>query len=331
VTDAVILAGGEGTRLRPLTNTAPKSLLPICNVPFLQHQIALLARHGTRGAVLLTGYLPAAFEPFSERVARERGVRLDVSREETPLGTAGAVRSVLDRLTGPTLVFNGDVLTDLDLTALMSFHAEHAAAVTIALTPVDDAGPYGLVRTAADGRVEEFLEKPPPEVGRLGGMINAGTYVIEPSTLGDVPEGEMWSFERQVFPSLLARGETVCGFPSPAYWLDIGTPARYLAAHRHALDGRIDIEMVGRRIDRVTLVDEVATVEAGASIGPYVVVGGGAVVERGAVVEGSVLLEGSRVGPGARVANSVLGPGATVESGAELRDAVVSGGERAGV
>jgi mannose-1-phosphate guanylyltransferase len=207
---ALILAGGFGTRMRPLTNHVPKSLLPICNRPFLEHQIRLLARHGVTEATLLTGYLPDDFPGFAERML-PYGVRVEISTEQEPLGTAGAVRSKLDELDGTTLVFNGDVLTDLDISELLALHVEKKALVTLALTPVEDARAYGLVPLEQDGRVQAFLEKPAEPVG---GLINAGTYVLEPRALAEIPANTMWSFETQLFPSLLAAGESVYGFPS---------------------------------------------------------------------------------------------------------------------
>ena len=302
---ALILAGGEGTRLRPLTYTTPKSLLPICNRPFLEHQLRLMRAHGITEAMLLTGYLADAFDPFVERMAGE-GITLEVVREEAPLGTAGAVRNVLDRMDGTTIVFNGDVLTDLDLGALLAAHRANGAVATLTLTPVDDAGPYGLVPLDEQGRVQGFIEKPPPELASRGGLINAGTYVLEPETLAEVPFGEMWSFERQVFPSLVERRAPVYGFASDAYWLDIGTPERFLQAHWDVLAGESRMaEPVGRRIADV-LLDEGA--QAPPDIGPAVL-GPGAVIEPGAEVECVVLLEGARIVAPAVVRDMVLGPG----------------------
>lgn len=320
----LILAGGEGTRLRPLTYTIPKSLLPICNRPFLEHQLRLMRDHGISDAALLTGYLAEAFEPFAARMASE-GISLDVVREEKPLGTAGAVRNVLDRLDDTTIVFNGDILTDLDLTALVASHRERRAAITLTLTPVADAGPYGLVPLDPSGRVEAFLEKPPPDVARRGGLVNAGTYVLEPHVLADVPPGETWSFERQLFPSLLERGESVFGFAADAYWLDIGTPERYLQAHWDVLARRSRAAPVGLRRDDVLLA---AGSDAGDAAGPAVL-GPGARADAGAVLERAVLHEGARVHSGATVRDSVIGPGAVVDGGV-CEGALVAPGERVG-
>jgi mannose-1-phosphate guanylyltransferase len=321
---ALILAGGEGTRLRPLTYTIPKSLLPICNRPFLEHQLRLMRDHGNTDAMLLTGYLAEAFEPFARRMASE-GIRLEVVREEAPLGTAGAVRNVLRRLEETTIVFNGDVLTDLDLTALIASHRERGAAVTLTLTPVADAGPYGLVPLDGSGRVEAFLEKPPPDVARRGGLINAGTYVLEPRVLEEVPTGEMWSFERQVFPSLVEQGEPVYGFPSDAYWLDIGTPERYLQAHWDVLAGRSEAEPIGTRVEEMLLGEGA---DAGDAAGPAVL-GPGAHADAGAVLERAVLLDGARVRSGATVRDAVIGPGAIVDGGV-CEGILVAAGDRVG-
>jgi mannose-1-phosphate guanylyltransferase len=320
---ALILAGGEGTRLRPLTYTTPKSLLPICNRPFLEHQLRLMRAHGITEAMLLTGYLADAFEPFVERMAGE-GIALEVVREAQPLGTAGAVGNVLDRMDSTTIVFNGDVLTDLDLAALLDAHRRTGAVATLTLTPVDDAGPYGLVPLDDAGRVRGFLEKPPLEIARLGGLINAGTYVLETEMLADVPKGEMWSFERQVFPGLVERGAPVYGFTSDAYWLDIGTPERYLQAHWDVLAGRSKAKPVGRRAGDV-LLDEGA--EAPSAVAGPAVLGPGATIEPGASAERVVLLEGARVRANVSVRDSVIGPGAI--AGEDLSGAVLGATEGA--
>ena len=319
---ALILAGGEGTRLRPLTYTTPKSLLPICNRPFLEHQLRLMLDHGISEALLLTGYLAEAFDPFVGRMAEE-GIRLEVVRESRPLGTAGAVRNVLDRLDGTTIVFNGDVLTDLDLTTLVETHRSRGAAATLTLTPVADAGPYGLVPLDADGRVKDFLEKPPPEVAREGGLINAGTYVLEPRVLTDVPAGEPWSFERQVFPGLVTADELVFGFVAEEYWLDIGTPERYLQAHWDVLAGRSKASPLGDRVGDVLLGEG-----AEASGGGPAVLGPGAHAEAGATLTRAVLLERARVGAWATVADSVIGPDAVVAPGVRCVGALVGAGDR---
>jgi mannose-1-phosphate guanylyltransferase len=322
---AVILAGGEGTRLRPLTYRTPKSLLPVGNRPFLEHQLAWMARHGVTEAMLLTGYMAEAFGPFAAEMA-SHGIALQIVREASPLGTCGAVRNVLEKLQGTTMVFNGDVLTDLDLTAILEFHRARESAVTIALKPVADAGPYGLVRTEKDGRVLEFLEKPPPEVSSAGGPINAGTYILEPEVLGGVPAGVAWSFERQLFPSLIVHGVSVYGFTSEDYWLDIGTPERYLQAHWDLLEGTVAAEPLGTV--QTTPGGHLALLAPGARIEPAASITGPVSLGPGAWIGGEagrcVLLEDARIEAGGRAQGSILGPGAVVASGASARGVIVA-------
>lgn len=329
---ALIVAGGLGTRLRPLTDHVPKSLLPIANRPFLEHQIRLLAAHGVNGATLLTGYLPEDFGPFGDRMAA-LGVAVDVSTEREPLGTAGAVRSCLDRLDGTTIVFNGDVLTEIEVGALVEFHRARGAVVTIALTPVEDASAYGLVTLDERNRVQAFLEKPTGEAAARGGLINAGIYVLEPRVLDRIPLDTAWSFETQLFPSLLEDGEPVYGFPSDAYWLDIGTPERYLQAHYDVLQGRARAAVDGRMVtEDVSLPDGTrvlgpcllshAPVGAGTTLGPLTTIGPGVQIGAGAVVERSVLHAGVRVGEGAVVRRSILGRDVVVDPGTECVDDV---------
>src|SRR5256885_912616 len=224
---AIVLAGGEGTRLRPLTWTTPKPLLPIVNRPFLEHQLSWLAGHGVTEVILSLGYRSDAFAGRSFSA-----LALQVAVEPEPLGTAGAIRFAAEagRVTGRFLVCNGDVLTDLDVSALVRFHEERAAEATIALTRVEDPSAFGVVPTDEDGRVQRFVEKPPPGEAPTD-WINAGTYVLEPSVLDDIPSGRAVSIERETFPGLLARGGKLYALPSPAYWLDIGTPAKYLEAN----------------------------------------------------------------------------------------------------
>ncbi|MFA5891019.1 MAG: NDP-sugar synthase [Actinomycetota bacterium] len=325
---ALIIAGGFGTRLRPLTDHVPKSLMPIANRPFLEHQVRLLARHGVSEAVLLTGYLAAEFETFIPRAA-EIGVKVEISTEDHPLGTAGAVRSRLEDLDDTAIVFNGDVLTDLDVSAMVEFHRARGSALSIALTHVADAGAYGLVPLDAQGRIERFVEKPPPEIAALGGWINAGTYVLEPRVLADIPPDTEWSFEYQVFPSLLERGEPMYGFQSDSYWIDIGTPQRYLQAHFDILSGRSNVEVGGRIIAESQSFADGTTIEApclldhapvrpGAVIGPMVCLGAGALVGAGARIERSVIHEEAEIGERAVVRDSIVGRGVRVEDDREV-------------
>jgi mannose-1-phosphate guanylyltransferase len=315
---AVVLVGGEGTRMRPLTETIPKPLIPFMNRPFLDHLLDHLGEHGVEEVICSSPYLEEEFHSFL--MSRSGGPAVRWITEAAPLGTSGAVAGALDHVDGTFLVLNGDVLTDLDLGALISFHRERGAVATIALTPVEDARPFGLVDTDADDRVLAFREKPAQAVP---GMINAGTYVLEPSALARVPQGVMVSIERETFPDLIARGEPVFGYRSDAYWRDLGTPEAYLAAHRDGLEGRIG----GRTYPR-PLLGQGVRVEDGAEVEPDTVIGAGASVGAGARVSGSVLHARAWVGPGALVERTVAGPDSAIGQEARVRDAVLAAGAR---
>ncbi|MFN2544843.1 MAG: sugar phosphate nucleotidyltransferase [Actinomycetota bacterium] len=316
---AVVLVGGEGTRLRPLTETTPKPLLPLVDRAFLHQVLDHLGAHGVHEVVASSPYLEATFGPF---LAERRGdPTVTWITEAEPLGTAGAIVNALRHLGDEAfLVLNGDVLTDLDLTALVSFHRERAAVATIALTPVEDARPYGLVETETDGRVLEFREKPSEVVG---GNINAGTYVLEPRALDGWEPGRMLSIEREVYPALIERGETVYASPSDAYWMDLGTPERYLQAHFDALEGHV----AGLRSD-APYVASSAMVDPDAKLGRLVVIGDGARVAAGADIDRSVLHEGVRVEENAEIARSIIAASAHVGRGSVVLDSVVGAGAR---
>jgi NDP-sugar pyrophosphorylase family protein len=238
-----------------------------------------------------------------------------VAAETEPLGTAGAIRFAAEAagVTSRFLVCNGDVLTDLDVSALVRFHEDRQAEATIALTRVDDPSAFGVVPTDADGRVLRFVEKPPPGEAPTD-WINAGTYVLEPSILDDIPSGRAVSIERETFPGLLARGGRLYALASPAYWLDIGTPAKYLEANADRLE----------RAGGGSLIGPGATVAPGAAVEASVL-GAGAVVEAGAKVLRSVLFDGARVGAGAEVTDSIVAAGAAVEAGAALSGVTIVG------
>jgi mannose-1-phosphate guanylyltransferase len=313
---AVVLVGGEGTRLRPLTETVPKPLVDFLDRPFLHVVLDHLAAHGVTEAILSSPYLEETFAPFlASRAGTEPA--LTWITETEPLGTAGAIANARARLDGPTFVLNGDILTDLDLTALLARHRETAAVATITLTHVEDARPYGLVTT--DGtRVLEFREKPSEAIP---GEVNAGTYVLEPEALDGVPPGRSVSIEREVFPRLIAGGAVVSAFSSDAYWLDLGTPERYLQAHADALEGRI-----GGFDVSAPFVGDGARVDPSATLGRLAVIGPGARVEAGAEVHDSILQRGATVGARARVRDSILGPGSRVGEGALVRGSVLGEG-----
>ena len=269
----VILVGGEGTRLRPLTEWLPKPMLPIANRPFLEHQIDHLRGHGVDRVILACGYMPGAMRDHF-------GDSLEYVVEDEPLGTGGAIAHAARGIDETFVVCNGDVLTDIDLTSLIAFHHARSARATIALHTVDDPSRYGLVRTDPHGAVLAFLEKPDTaEIDTT--TINAGTYVMEPDVLDLVPRGAMVSVEREVFPRLI--GDGLFARSQEGHWIDIGTPETYLAANL-------------QEMPRGGLVDATATVEPGARVVESVV-GAGAVVAAGADVERSVLLPGARLGP----------------------------------
>jgi mannose-1-phosphate guanylyltransferase len=334
---AVVLVGGEGTRLRPLTETIPKPLLPFMNRPFLDHVLDHLARHGVEEAILSSSYLESQFHGYL--VSRAGGPRVAWITEEQPLGTCGAIVGARHHLNGTFFVLNGDVLTDLDLGMLLDAHRERGAVATIALTHVADARPFGLVDRAGDGRVEAFREKP---ADPIPGDVNAGTYVLEPRALQGVPRGVAVSIERETFPGLIAEGQPVYGVVWSGYWRDVGTPQAYLQAHVDALEGKVGARrypapLVGEgvRVDDGALVDrdvvlaDAVAVGAGARVARSVA-HRGAAIGNGATVEGSILGPGTVVEPGALVTGSVLAEGARVASEARLTGVLVSAGHVAG-
>jgi mannose-1-phosphate guanylyltransferase len=313
---AVVLVGGEGTRMRPLTETIPKPLIPLVDRPFLDHVLDHLSAHGVDEVLLSSPYLREAFGPVLEH--RASGPWVTWISEPEPLGTGGAVANAAGGSTEPFFVVNGDILTDLDLTSLLAHHRERRAVATITLTPVRDARPYGLVTVDRRGRVQEFREKPDDPIP---GLVNAGTYVLDPDALADVPAGRPVSIEREVFPGLISSGATVSGYPSDAYWMDLGTPETYLRATFDALEGRI----AGLSY-AAPFVDPSSRVSLRSHIGRWVVVAAEASIAEDAEVEDSVLLAGAEVDRGARIRDSIVGPGARVEADTVVVGAVLAEG-----
>jgi len=328
---AVVLVGGEGTRLRPLTLTAPKQMLPIAEQAMIERVLGHLASYGVDHAVLSLGYRPDAFIN-AYPAGTVAGVRVTYAVEPTPLDTAGAIGFAARHagIDGTFVVVNGDVLTDLDLGALVAFHRGHGSEATISLTPVDDPSSFGVVPTDRDGRVQAFIEKPAREDAPTN-LINAGTYVLEPSVLARIPEDRRVSIERETFPAMAADG-SLFALGSEAYWLDTGTPDAYLRANDDLLMGRrgappapgaVEDRSIGAGVWTMGKADvdgasvSRALLGAGATVVRDAlversVIGHGAVVEEGASVVGSVLLPGARVAAKATVEGSVVGPGATV-------------------
>ncbi len=328
---AVVLVGGFGTRLRPLTLTRPKQMLPVVGRPMIERVLSHLATYGITEAVLALGYRPDAFmEHYPE--GRVAGVEVVYAVESEPLDTAGAIRFAAAEagITERFLAVNGDVLTDVDLSALIAFHDQAGAEGTLYLTPVEDPSHYGVVPTDDRGRVLDFIEKPPAGEAPTN-LINGGFYVLEASVLEHIAPGRRVNIERETFPALAARG-ALFARADDAYWLDVGTPERYLQASLDLLDGRRSaIEPSGSdpttgpgsQVDRSWIGADVS-VGAGAvvrrsALGPGVVVG------PGATVEDSVVLAGASLGERAVVVRSMLGVSATVGAGARVEDLSVIG------
>jgi mannose-1-phosphate guanylyltransferase len=312
-----VLVGGEGTRLRPLTETMPKPLVPLMDRPSLDHVLDHLARHGVHEVVLSSPYLEEMFDPFID--SRRGDPAITWITETAPLGTGGAIVNALASLGDePFFALNGDILTDLDLTAMLALHRERRAQATIALHHVEDARAFGLVLTDAAGRVREFREKPELPVPA---DINAGTYLLDPVVFAGWTAGEPASIEREVFPAVIAAGHDVYGFSSDAYWLDLGTPAQYLQAHFDLFEGKVrDVTYPA------PWVDATANVDLRAHLGRWVAVGPGAAIAGGAQIDDSVIHRGARVEADARIVASVLGADSRVGAGATLMGCVLGEG-----
>jgi mannose-1-phosphate guanylyltransferase len=339
---AILLAGGKGTRLRPLTLHTPKPIVPIFQRPFLHYQIDLLKQVPDIDEVILSlNYQPRRIEEvFGD--GSDAGIKIRYVVEPSPLGTGGAIRYAGESLTDSVVVFNGDVLTQIDLAAVLRLHRERRAKATIVLTPVDNPSAYGLVQTDADGNVRRFLEKPKADEITCD-TINAGIYVLEPDTFDRIPKDTAWSIERSYFPSLVERAETFVAFTYRGYWIDIGTPEKYVQVHRDIMDGRYvappfaagtgpvslapDVRVEdGATIEGPAFLDEGVVVKAGARIGPYTVLGRQCHIEEDATVRGSIVWANGRIGREALVEDAILGRhchvgrAATVGAGAVLGD-----------
>src|SRR6266508_888515 len=357
---AVILAGGQGTRLRPLTNSHPKSVVPLLNIPFLAYQLALLRRHGVERAVLSCSYLVDEVRRIMGD-GTAWGVRLDYAVEAEPLGTAGGVRNAADLLGdtggdtggdsggdtggdlegGLVVVLNGDVLTDVHLSDMLRFHAERGARATIFLTRVSDPGPYGLVELAGDGRVTRFVEKPGP-AERTANTVNAGIYVLDSALLARIPPGRVASMEREFFPGLLGDGLPFFGWIGDGYWIDIGSPEKYRQAQLDLLKGRVATDVgpaggdggrrsiaadavLGARVSATAplVIGAGCRLEDDCRVGPSAVLGPGCVVGTAATIEGAVLWERVSVGAGAVLRNCIIGADVRVGPHAHVGPGVV--------
>ncbi|WP_030021683.1 nucleotidyltransferase family protein [Streptomyces monomycini] len=332
MTEAILLVGGKGTRLRPLTVHTPKPMVPAAGVPFLTHQLARARAAGVEHIVLATSYLAEVFEPyFGDGSAL--GLHLEYVTEEEPLGTGGAIRNVASRLHSapgdPVLIFNGDILTGLDIEALVDTHRTTGADVSLHLTKVADPRAFGLVPTDGTGRVTAFLEKPQTPEEIVTDQINAGAYVFNRSVIDTIPAGRPVSVERETFPGLLESGAHLQGMVDSTYWLDLGTPHAFVRGSADLVLGRAPSPAVpGRCGDRLVMdtaeVAPDAKITGGSAVGPRARIGAGA------RVDGSAVLEGAVVEPGARVRDSLIGAGAHIGARTVLEGAVIGDGARVG-
>jgi NDP-sugar pyrophosphorylase family protein len=339
---AILLAGGKGTRLRPLTVHTPKPIVPIFNRPFLYYQIDQLRQVPEVDEVILSlNYQPRRIEEIIGE-GEGLGVRIRYVVEPMPLGTGGAIRYAGDQLTESVIVFNGDVLTQVDVNAVLALHRQRKAKATIVLTPVDNPRAYGLVETDASGNIKQFLEKPSDDEITCN-TINAGIYILEPDTFDRIPKDTAWSIERSYFPSLIERGETFVAYVDSGYWIDIGTPAKYLHVHRDIMDGHYSAPPFaglahgspwispdarleeGVHVEGPCFIDEGVVIKAGARVLPYSVIGRQTHVEEHAVVESSVIWPNGWIGPEAVVRGSILGRNCHVGRSATLETPAVLG------
>jgi len=329
MTEAIVLVGGLGTRLRPLTINTPKPMLPVAGVPLLSHQLARAREAGVGHVVLATSYRTEVFEGyFGDGSAF--GIELEYAVEETPLGTGGAIRNVSSRLRSqadePVFIINGDVLSGHDLGAQLAQHREREADATLHLVEVADARAFGCVPTDAAGRVTAFLEKMPDPVSN---QINAGTYVFRRKVIDEIPPDRVVSVERETFPRLLAADAYIAGFVDSSYWLDLGTPESYVRGSRDLVLGRVGSGALPGPVGERLLLP-------GAAVAPDATVIGGATIGAGArvgaraIVDGSVLLDRAVVEEDAIVRDSVVGARARVRAGSLLSGVVVGDGALVG-
>jgi NDP-sugar pyrophosphorylase family protein len=338
---AILLAGGKGTRLRPLTIHTPKPIVPIFDRPFLHYQLDLLKRvPEIDGVILSLNYQPRRIEEmFGDGSSSALSLRYVV--EPAPLGTAGAVRYAAQSLHDSVVVFNGDILTEVDLAAVIARHRERKAKATIVLTPVENPAAYGLVETDTDANIRRFIEKPNADEITCD-TINAGIYVLEPDTFDRIPKDTAWSIERSFFPSLIEHGETFVAYVSRGYWIDIGTPAKYMQVHRDIMDGlyrtapfadaastiwispQARVEE-GASVEGPCFIDEGTVVKTGARIGPYSVVGRQCHIEEHASIERAIVWANCRISQESIVRQSILGRHCHIGRSATVEDGVVLG------
>lgn len=337
--NAVILVGGMGTRLRPLSINTPKSMMPVVTTPFIEYVIRRLNHHGIRQIVLAISHLAQPIKNYLGD-GSQFGVNISYTIEETALGTAGAVKNAVRYLgSEPFVVLNGDIFTDLDLSAMTALHDQHKAKITIALTPVEDPTQYGLIETDNRNRITRFLEKPNWEQVTTN-MINAGTYIMEADVLKSIPEQTIFSFEHDVFPPMLQKGELIYAFPSSCYWIDIGTPEKYHQLNRDLLNGKSDQFSfhtnnqfsvgVGSKIHQTAeitgpaMVGNICTIGQKVKLNGAVAIGSSSTIGNDAIVDDSVIWHDVKIEPGAIVKHSIIANNCRVGAGSTIVNAVVS-------
>jgi NDP-sugar pyrophosphorylase family protein len=334
----LILAGGKGTRLRPLTINTPKPVVPVANSPFLLYQIDLMRSAGIDEIILSLSYQPRKIEDLLKD-GSDYGVWIRYAVEGTPLGTGGAFKNAEEHISDSTVVFNGDVLTAIDLAAVVAHHRAKRAVATIVLTPVENPSAYGLVETNPEGWIERFIEKPGPDEITCN-TINAGIYVLEPSVLKYMPKGEPYSFERGLFPTLLEHKEPVISYVLDKYWIDIGTPQKYLEVHHDILSGKFasprvaksallrDSLPAGAAVDEKSIIGSDVTIRDGVRI-ENSVIGNNCKIDEGVHIVDSVIWSGNTIDAEARISASLIGKGCYIGRSAKLRPGVVLGDKTA--
>ena len=338
---AIILVGGEGLRLRPLTCNVPKPMVPIVNKPFLEHMIDNLKRHDIHEIILAICYLSEHIQQhFGD--GSDFGVKMTCAFENTPLGTGGAIKNAEAFLDGPFVVCNGDIFTDLDLTAMIKSHREYGAKATIALTPVEDPTAYGVVETDAKNGVKAFVEK--PSLDRVtSNLINAGTYVLEPEVLDFIPSGVHHMVERGLFPDMVEQGLPFLGYPSNAYWIDIGRPVDYFQLHHDILMGKAIARFPGKSVADDIWVEENSDIHPSAKIiGPVVigrecsieqdvrisgpaVIGDNCIITQRARIDESIIWNDAQIGKDATIVNSIVGKGSFIGDNTRITDGSIVG------
>lgn len=330
---AVILVGGEATRLRPLTCNTPKIMIPVLNRPLFEHLVGYLKKHNIVDIILAVGKSPLQIQDYFGDGSK-LGVRLTYSIEDLPLGTAGAVKNAERFLDDSFVVLNGDIFTDIDVGAMVRLHRKNKAVASLALTPVEDPTVYGVVETDSEDRVKRFIEKPPRDKVTTN-MINAGIYILEPDILSHIAPNTFSMFERDVFPPLLEAGQLVYGYPFQDYWIDIGTPDKYLKLHHDLLPRYVGDE--GIRFEGESFVHSSARIEAPAIIGEGCFIDGNCIVkgpvvlgarcriQEGAVVEGAVLWQDCQIGKGAKARNCLVACRCHVGEESEIPDDCILG------